>query len=120
MIIGNCQTRYPEARQENDIFNGIHAKHPLTEYVEFLKPIPLTEQWLLDFGFEINPSFKNNVYVYVKINRDPIELYYNDGWCSTNPDFDWKIKYVHELQNVFYWLTKEELTIKSGSRKALK
>jgi hypothetical protein len=68
-----------------------------------IKPIPLTEEWLLKFGFEDdNAFFKNR-----------ITLYKQDGifWC----DLLWDcidVNYVHQLQNLYYALTGEELTIK--------
>lgn len=80
--------------------------------------IPLTEEWLLKFGFEdtsyadfikkfndheyIRVSFKD--YAHTTLACKPIEV----------SDFDLKLecKYVHQLQNLYFALTGEELTIK--------
>ena len=75
-------------------------------------PIPLTEEWLVRFGFQkakvtdcygghISPiSDKNNFAIRIK----------NNGWHN---GFSYsETKYVHQLQNLFYALTGEELTVK--------
>ena len=81
------------------------------------KPIELTEEWLLKFGFESNN-------VSYKINNDKFvfELYFYDAWNLNYVEKEkfgndsvelsgyWKI---HELQNLFFALTGNELTIKS-------
>ena len=69
------------------------------------KPIQLTEEWLVKFGF---------------IKRTPTGYYFDMGRMSINlPDFEYKniridvkLKYVHQLQNLYFALTGEELTIK--------
>ena len=82
------------------------------------KPIPLTEEWLLKFGFErVTPTENgyDNDYAYELKNFGRIALengvlipdqyYFLDG-------LDFNLKHVHELQNLYYALTKKELTIK--------
>jgi hypothetical protein len=71
-----------------------------------IKPIPLTEEWLLKIGFENNEAEK-------KYCKKCITLYMEDNlfWC----DIFWdslEIKSVHQLQNLYFALTNEELTIK--------
>ena len=65
-------------------------------------PIPLTEEWLIKFGFER----WNDVYnFYHKLNGVEIEngnIYVGHGN---------EIKYVHQLQNLYFALTNKELTI---------
>lgn len=71
------------------------------------KPIPLTEEWLVKFGWELTPlnaSFK-------RYNRKSgfmiIEVYDdNKFWAEYI-----YVKYVHQLQNLYFALTGEELTI---------
>jgi len=67
------------------------------------KPIPLTEEWLLKFGFEvINKSF----YHY---NKKPILDYTkdlnNDWYILINDGEKVYLKYVHQLQNLYFALT---------------
>ena len=90
--------------------------------IEDLHPIPLTEEWFMKFGFEkeidefdifsIHNSqysiqhYKNGkcIFVYSPIN----ELNSED---EENVIF-LQIKHVHQLQNLYFALTGEELTIK--------
>lgn len=78
------------------------------------KEIPLTEEWLLDFGF---------------INDDKLDLYYlkdvdfislcqnttKEYWCDfeTYNGLKIEIKSVHQLQNLYFALTSQELKIKN-------
>ena len=70
------------------------------------KPIPLTEEWLLKFGLL---KTKNSVLMggYELIYDDKNNMYnvfvYHGIFCT--------IKYVHQLQNLYFALTGEELKI---------
>jgi hypothetical protein len=75
-----------------------------------LQPIPLTEEWLLKFGFKrrynapamlINYGELQSVFT---INIVKNEFYFTYG--------DLQVKYLHQLQNLYFALTNEELTIK--------
>ena len=71
-----------------------------------LKPIPLTEEWLLKFGFEIEIGYSHNI---AKLGLIRIEF-------GDNFYFDYlygrtKIEYVHQLQNLYFCLTATELTV---------
>jgi hypothetical protein len=69
------------------------------------QPIPLTEEWLLKLGFTKSLIF-NSYY----INSDiEINIFDNIFWYDTKND-SIEIQSVHELQNLFYALTKRELT----------
>ena len=85
--------------------------HPLTEHAEYCQPIPLTEQWLLDFGFETTsirtyelPNTRGLVIVSKMKGEFLIKLNKNSIW----------IKHVHQLQNLYFALTGEELTLKKN------
>ena len=70
-----------------------------------LKPIPLTEEWLIKFGFEcVDTSDDHHYYLDSKhgfsLNRSFQHL-----------DCEYDLEYVHQLQNLFFALTGEELTI---------
>lgn len=72
-----------------------------------IKPIPLTEEWLLKFGyseieFSIPKKYRNHSRVSLRCNFDDERLFY-DGR---------QIQYVHQLQNLYFALCGEELTIK--------
>jgi hypothetical protein len=104
------------------------------------EPIELTEEWLLKFGFELNKSVQNNgafQYIYKtyekKITEDlsfsyayvteiykgkgqnynslAFGQYYFDNWnASDKLHLNYELKYVHQLQNLYFALTGEELT----------
>lgn len=79
-------------------------------FYEDIEPIPLTEEWLVKFGFEqynnTNHYFYTNTKFIVKINSDTGYLF---GGIDHEP-----IKYVHQLQNLYFALTNEELTTELG------
>ena len=81
--------------------------HPLTEYVEYLQPIPLTEEWLIKFGFIKHPKFEE---VFLIINK--IGLYVDSSIRLACDEYEIQIEHVHQLQNLYFALTSEELTIK--------
>jgi hypothetical protein len=82
------------------------------------KPIPLTEEWLIKMGFE-----KDNSY-YLSPNRYSVEGFV-DILCFDLENLSfivdmsiysgWTVdcKFVHTLQNLYYALCGEELTIKN-------
>jgi hypothetical protein len=73
------------------------------------KPIPLTEEWLLKFGFE-----KSMSWTYVIELKGNLKLVYylgEKGWSigfKSYSDFS-NLEYVHQLQNLYFALTGEEL-----------
>lgn len=79
----------------------INAKFNTTD----LQPIPLTEDWLLNFGFEDKMGEWHNKICLEKSNN---EIYYSAGMGVRLSE---TIKYVHQLQNLFFALSGEELTI---------
>lgn len=71
------------------------------------KPIPLTEEWLIKFGFEKGFGEYNKGWFVIVELRGIFKLRSNDGNINAI-----KVNYVHELQNLYYTLTKNELTAK--------
>ena len=84
--------------------------------------IPLTEEWLLKFGFVIhNKPYGYTEYIkYKKGTRQYLHKLFT--FKESNNDWDGKfgfsgtiqteLNHVHELQNLYHALTKKELTIK--------
>lgn len=76
------------------------------ELIEDFKGIPLTEQWLIDFGFE---------------NDNTAEWIYRKGDLMVNIGNHWTwhymfktirdIKHVHQLQNLYLALPGEDLNV---------
>lgn len=87
--------------------------------VSNLNSIPLTEEWLLKFGFITFDS--KQIYNEWFLNFDGILKYkifhskYTGVEEFTMPHSDKpiKLKHVHQLQNLYFALTGEELTFKS-------
>lgn len=76
-------------------------------------PIPLTEDWLLKFGLS---EMHYQEYILTD-NYWGVYFYYDDvnGNWTVNTNHEYKlteIKYVHQLQNLYFALTGEELKIK--------
>ena len=80
-------------------------------FVELIaEPVPLTEEWLLKFGFKDNDGeltlLIDNL-LYIGWVDDYAQLITEEGFtCGQN------INHVHQLQNLYFALTNEELTIK--------
>ncbi len=72
--------------------------------VSTIHPIPLTEEWLLRFAF----YFIHGAYM----TSGDMYLTYSslNGWFI-NGNEKIEIEYVHQLQNLYFALTGEELTL---------
>ena len=83
------------------------------------KPIPVTEEHLFKFGFD---KIENDIPTYFKCFGNLIEddyefsfnIYVDSEQSYFITIFGRKIiiKYIHQLQNLYFALTEEELTIK--------
>jgi hypothetical protein len=83
--------------EDEELFNLAHS------------PIPLTEEWLLKFGFE-----KQMMWTYaIDIIGNKKLIYYlgEKGWSIGNKNYSdfSNLKYVHQLQNLYFALTGTEL-----------
>ena len=82
-----------------------------------LKPIPITVDWLLKLGFGYHAFDKNYVITTQKDWHNSIKEIDGD-WCYNNDFSDAgcyfvrELKYVHQLQNLYYAINEEELTCK--------
>ncbi len=87
------------------------------------QPIPLTEQWLLDFGFKnehaqpfeyyskkIAVNYQIHVLTPYKSNIKEVGLKHRNG--NIGYILSDKIYHVHQLQNLYFALTGKELTLK--------
>lgn len=80
-----------------------------------IEPIPLTEEWLLKFGFDktgeddFDKTFGDIKQISIRKTKlftsNKLGVYYNSTRITI-------IKYVHQLQNLYFALTGEELKIK--------
>jgi hypothetical protein len=73
--------------------------------IEEIEPIPLTEEWLLKFGFE---KVRWGMSKYPIEIRGSVVMF---GNASAQRNLHIKCKHVHQLQNLYFALTGEELKI---------
>jgi hypothetical protein len=91
---------------KKDVVVKIDARRifDIWEETKEYQPILLTEEWLLRFGFVSNPyqdRYENkSIHVQCNKTRGVTEL-----WIENMPH----IKYVHQIQNLYFALTGEEL-----------
>jgi hypothetical protein len=75
-----------------------------------IQPIPLTEEWLLKFGFYLIEVFDTKIYFIESLKQIEIRVY-EDGSIDLGTENEWltELKHVHQLQNLFFALTGKEL-----------
>jgi hypothetical protein len=88
------------------------------------EPILLSEGWFDAFGFSRMDCEKDYKIRYESDISDindydlrEIEIFWNEDDCWSvifENRYLRSIEYVHELQNLFYWLSKQELTINTA------
>lgn len=80
-----------------------------------ITPIPLTEDWLINFGFKKSiqgTAFFRNLKVYNHLFEPYIVNH--KGWhLSLRAKKVAKLEYVHQLQNLYFAITGEELNVKN-------
>ena len=76
--------------------------------LDMYSAIPLTEEWLLKFGFVKSDNYGNDEYRINGYSYFRGSFYISDcDECGESVEID----FVHELQNLYFALTKKELTI---------
>jgi hypothetical protein len=75
---------------------------------ESIEPIPLSEEWMLKFSDakEFDLKWELHQYITVVKRYDKYFLHFSDKGHLVD------VKYVHQLQNLCFALTGEELTMK--------
>ena len=104
MIVSRIENKDYTEWNSGDKYNICCLKFGTKGYYEGnFKPIPLTKEWLKKFGFkkERGESYKLGKYQLYYL------LYY-EGYKVG----ELTIKYVHQLQNIYFASSGEELTIK--------
>ena len=90
------------AKIESDDFKRLEKDE------HYCKPIPLTEEWLVKFDFIRNEYlnrwiFRDNEYFYFDME---FSLWFEGSYTCV------QVEYVHQLQNLYFALTGNELEIK--------
>jgi hypothetical protein len=115
-VVGiDSEKEYKELKSSITIYHiDDEFKDTYGQWIKHLEPIPLTEEWLLKFGFENRPD---GICDHWHLGINPIThdwmielknlgagFFYRNGYFN--------IKYVHQIQNLYFALTNEELTMK--------
>lgn len=84
--------------------------------IDNYRPIPLTEEWLLNFGFESDTYANFNITIDSEIF---LTASFYDYECTkfkflTASDLITPVKFVHQLQNLYVALIGEELIAQSS------
>lgn len=111
--IGNVIMDYEEiitvdGIDDIDVFNKNIGDIPL----HTINPVQITEEWLLKFGFE--KTYESQFRLKYDHPRNYIGYDFSKTEEKSMEDFRFyghyiKIKYVHQLQNLYFALTGEEL-----------
>lgn len=113
--IGNYISEKGEIRAVNLYILDLIIKRSL-DY----EPIHITEEWLLKFGFEICTGhfYKHLKNAYKRDDFDFTVCFWHDGTIDLDSAFGdmfgielKHIKYIHQLQNLYFALTEKELFI---------
>jgi hypothetical protein len=109
---------HTESVLKNEVTVYVELNEKLQNYclnINEIEPIPLTEEWLIKMGFEIKQGL-------ISYDKGKLCLYFGETILSGEKGRtyfnSWAIlehtpKYVHTLQNLYYALCGEELTIKN-------
>jgi hypothetical protein len=85
------------------------------QFEEFVKPIPITKKWLVDFKFEntykskFRLKFDHLTHQEIGFDFSRVEDKSMEGFRFYGHYI--KIQYIHQLQNLFYCLTGQELVL---------
>jgi hypothetical protein len=124
--VGNLvKNDYSQIRVVNSIaFNPLILDYAVSfpdgefEALDLLQPIPLTEEWFVKFGFKKDDNgnywrdlitnyleiMQSGEYFFPSYIQIPEFSFENENRVSLN-----RIQHVHQLQNLYYALTGEEL-----------
>jgi hypothetical protein len=100
--LGNYYNQFGNIHQVNGHIISELEKAPQGQL--WCKAIPLTEEWLLKFGFIKHENHS----IWYTLNK--VDVWFFDGKYVNDNDVE--INFVHELQNLYFALTKKELTMK--------
>lgn len=105
-IISEIRSNHAKVIYKGEVNGNISTRFSLIEFIR-LAPIPLTDEWLVRFGFE--KISKNQELIFNKVR---ICETVHKGLCWVDNDIDFiQIKHVHQLQNLYFALTGEELKL---------
>lgn len=91
----------------------LNKKRGIPVSINYLRPIPLTEEWLVKFGFKNKSKTLFEKNFYEKRIFSIVQHGFTKKFCFPAQNGVTEIKYVHQLQNLYFALTGKELEIKN-------
>ncbi len=112
--IGNYLQDYNERLVVVSKYTFLNLEEYQSNQNTALIPVPLTEEWLIKFGFgdygygrwELS-HFGND-----KVGRHTLKLIYSGNGSNADDEIERGLNYVHDLQNWVFGKTGLDLTIK--------
>lgn len=106
-IVSEIRSNHAKIIYKGEVNVEVSSRLSLIEFIR-LEPIPLTEEWVKKFGF-------------IKTFENPfIDYEWQHGWYTMSNELEPYLgrytneapfKYVHQLQNLYFSLTGEELQL---------
>ena len=100
----------PVIEYEAKDVSGTQVENPYIDVISQYEPIPLTEEWLLKFGFDMKDKNRldwvKGAFNLERSNED------NSKFCFEVYSHYIPLDYIHQFQNLYFALTGEELTLK--------
>jgi len=93
----------------NDIDKVVHDEQDNIYSYDYIYPIPLTPEWLELCGFNEGVLYLNPMMTSIRGANKNAEVRYCDAHGNSVSRY---YQYLHQLQNLYFTLTDEELEIK--------
>jgi hypothetical protein len=102
-----------------ELMGGGYWHLPGRYHIRYIKPIKLTEKWLINANMKLVGKFSNQRYLRVKKHKfDISQITFSPVERLVRLESGYKesiliphIKYVHQLQNLYFALTGKELKL---------
>ncbi len=96
-------------REKRKKVTGLSARQINASNGKYFDGIPISKEILFSCGFSEKDMADLGIYIYLTISHE-ITLSLNEGtiWIG---EHDTRVRYLHQLQNLYYALTQTELTI---------
>ena len=113
---------FSKETQKHQMIVGVTLENPFIDAITFdyttyneIEPIPLTEQWLIDFGLSGRLGEVSDTY-HIGINPVTHDWLFDIVWIhGTDYPFyrngQFMIKHVHQIQNLYFAITGQELQL---------
>ena len=109
----------PVIEYEAKDISGTQVENPYLDVISQFEPIPLTDEWLEKFGFKKSDNV--DITIEYRLNdffsiwkKYGYNVFYISQYNENNTELinTTQIKEVHQLQNLYFTLTGEELILK--------